>query len=286
MKSLIFFLFFYIGIIVTSNVYAQTIIAKVNELCLLVDQNKGEKEIVKDILKATKKNNVSEKIELYNALIRHAYLKKKINVTYDLYLKCIRLGRTESTLLEEPSALYFHENDPIKYKTLEKEVDSMFINHCKKNWKNANMEVAFTLRRLIRMDQRLKNKALNEKDTLNQKVLWKEIKVNDICTEVLLKTIFDDYGYPGKSMVGTESATAAILFLHMSSTFQINYINLLQKAVNERELNFDLKFTVDKLLSKVYKKSMYGNWLHQSTLITDPAEIKKYNELLNLDYIE
>ncbi len=284
MKSLSLFLLIYIGVL--NNAFSQKIIDKVNELCLVVDQNKDEKQIVKDLLKATKKNEVAEKIELYNALIRHAYLKKKFSVTYDLYIKCIRLGRTESTLLEEPSALYFLENTPKKYIRLEQEVDSMFLVNCQRNWKNANLEVAFTLRRMIRIDQRLKNAAIQEKDTVIQKVLWKDIRVNDACNEVMLKTIFEDYGYPGNSIVGTESATAAVLFLHMSSSFQVKYINLLQKAVSERELNFDMKFAVDKVLSKLYKKSMYGNWLNQATLITDPAEIKKYNELLNLDYIE
>lgn len=203
------------------------------------------------------------------------------DLTYCLKKKAILKGYDFFMILEDAPAIYLKDSYPLQYQELEHLTDSMFLV----NNKNINVELAFVLRSMVRRDQEVRQRewiASDNKDTLRSDSLFVEMGEADKINELLLGDIFESYGYPGYSLVGSEHNACSLIMHHMSTDFQVKYIHLLDEAVQNKELFENLNFLIDKILYKKYKVTLYGTHWSNRVPESDPEAIKKYRLLLNL----
>jgi hypothetical protein len=249
---------------------------------LLINSGKSVKEIHQKVNKLIQPLLSLEKIILLEKLYKTSFKSENYDLTFDLLLTQTFEGQTDGKVLEDSIGQYYLNQSQTRYRRLEKAKDSIYVIQCHKNFPKANLEIGFTLRRLLRTDQHLKFMMLHENNVVKRDSIIRLIRKSDSIQEKIVEQIYIDYGYPGKSLVGTCSSTCALLFLNSTPTFKLKYIHLIQKAVDEKELNFDIKFAIDKTLYTNFGKSMYGNWLKNATLIVDLKEIRYFNNLLKI----
>lgn len=79
-----------------------------------------------------------------------------------------------------------------------------------------------------------------------------------------LEEIIHQFGWPGKSLVGQEAASAAFMILqHAELHTQEKYVPLLREATKKGEANPDeTAMLEDRILTREGKKQIYGTQLH------------------------
>lgn len=218
----------------------------------------------------------AERMEVYSKLVKIAYSQKQYDSTFEFLKRRVLSGETNFNILEDSIGVYYARNYPNLYSKLERIVDSVAIQKSTLFSQTINLELMFTLRRMLRIDQRYKiqfNVALTNGESVEYlDSLMLIARKNDEANEVILAQIFDEYGYPGYNIVGYDASIAAILFLHMSSEFMIKYIYLIDRAIKEGQLHYNIEFVIDKTLYLCCRKSIYGNWGNVTTLVTDSVE--------------
>jgi hypothetical protein len=260
-----------------------------------------QKHEIDSMIKSININNIEKAIENLDCLIftstsclkksevQQIYLqildqvndfKKQSEIIYTLKRKAILNGYHFFMVLEDLPAIYLKDNFNLKYQELEHLADSMFLV---KN-KNINIELAFVLRHMVRRDQAIRTRetqAYIRKDTLASDSLMAIMRNVDFINEKLLGEIFERYGYPGYSLVGSEHNACSLLMHHMPLEFQFKYIHLLIKAVENKELFENLNFLIDKILYNKYKITLYGTHWSNNIPELDQAIISKYLSILN-----
>lgn len=100
--------------------------------------------------------------------------------------------------------------------------------------------------------------------TLNAE-LWKRQSTIDSTNTVFIEHIFQQYGYPGKSLVDTPTNETAFYVIQHSSKIP-KYLNLIKEAARKNELNFRLVAMMeDRFLMNENKEQIYGT---QGTKLT------------------
>jgi hypothetical protein len=225
------------------------------------------------------------KINVLEDLISYACSMLKYDLAFEMRKMSISFGQADCLILEDQLAQYIRMKDTLKYNQLEQEFYNKYNAVRNQFFPHSNLELSLQLHKMIRLDQRSKYLAESCSDSLLQASLWNNVRVQDSLNEVSLAHIFDEYGYPGKSLVGGQDLSIAyILMLHMSTDFQIRNVHLVEKAILEEELYSNLEFLVDKILYKCCRKSIYGNWVGKglAELVTDSKEILLLKEKLHL----
>lgn len=220
--------------------------------------------------------------DIYSGLAEHTLsYTKNGEITYYLKKKAILNGYVFYMILEDTPAIFLKDNFYEKYKDLEHLTDSMFLV---KN-KSINIELSFRLRSMIRRDQEVRIRKriadLENNKTLSDS-LYNLMSEVDLLNELLLTEIFEQYGYPGYSLVGSEHNACSLLMHHMSLDFQLKYIYLLDQAVANKELFENLNFLIDKILYNKYGVTLYGTHWSGQKPVTEPELVEKYRSLLNL----
>ena len=232
-------------------------------------------------------NNIDKaaRINLTERLVSDAFDLKKYSLAYDLRLFSIQIGKSDCLILEDQLGQYLRKNNIEKYRKLENEYYLHYNNYLDQYSPNVNREICFVLHRMVRLDQRTKFEANNNQDSTKNDFLWDLVRVQDSLNEILFGQIIEEFGYPGKSLVGfADMSIGYILMLHMSTKFQMKYVYLLKKAYDEKELYSNIPFLIDKILYKCCRKSIYGNWVGEglAQLETDPKAIELLLKQLKL----
>lgn len=237
---------------------------------------------IKDIL--LNNNNCFTKLQLQEiyqqAAKKIVTYDKNGNLLFELKMNAILNGFFFFMVLEDLPAIYLKDNFPSKYQKLENLTDSMFLIHNK----NINTELAFVLRSMVRRDQAIRTRetqAYLQMDTLAYDSLMGIMREVDLMNEKLLGEIFEKYGYPGYSIVGTEHNACSLLMHHMSLDFQFQNIHLLIEAVNKKELFENLNFLIDKILYAKFNLTLFGTHWSNDIPVNDQKIIDKYMSILS-----
>lgn len=96
------------------------------------------------------------------------------------------------------------------------------------------------------------------KEELRMSNIWNIINYHDSLNMIQVESIIAEYGYPGKSLVGTPTNEAAFYVIqHSPKIFQ--YFPLIEKAGKRNELSFTLVAKMhDRLLVNQKKEQKYG----------------------------
>lgn len=249
----------------------------------LYTQKKSSEKLIKYISKKSKTISENELHSLYDSLILKAVKESNFDYCFNLTLGKIKSGYTHVMVLEDSIANIIKLHSLEQYRMLEETVNREFITKSLKYYPTINFELAFTIRHIFRLDQRAKLKLFDTKNESIIDSLRKIATTQDSITEIALSQIFTDYGYPGLSLVGEEASSCFLLMLHVDSKFCIQYIHLLQKAIEDKQLYADLNFLIDKTLHKCCGKTIYGTiWTKYSPLVTDPVEVENLKKLLKI----
>lgn len=250
----------------------------------LYDNKVSSEKIIRYIKKSAKSTDQYKLEPIYDSLILRAGKDADYDYCFDLTIAKVRNGAIYIGVLEDAVANVIKLWSSEKYKELERVVNEEFIKISEKYYPDINLELAFTIRRLFRLDQRAKLKTFYKNNTLIMDSLRRISIRQDSITEIILGQIFEEYGYPGISLVGQESGSCYIMMLHVSADFAIKHMHLVQEAINSKDLYADLDFLVEKTLHKCCQKTIYGTtfWSKYSPQVIDPEEIKKLKELLKI----
>lgn len=294
MKKKIFFVFFGAVIAncnITQNTHSDNCeIAKYNVMKLINETDKINHELncikIESLLKEKplcfeNDYKVGEKlIDLSNRLFSFNNENKYI---FQFKKKGITMRGGSIFTLASLSSLYYKDNYPKRYNELEFCSDSVFIAQNITN--KINLELSFILRSMIKKDQSIRNRHLFA-DKINDKKLadslMKKMKFVDSINEILLSEIFDYYGYPGLSLIGSSTGSTETLVHHMSPNFQKKYISLMYQAIKNKQVFGDISFLIDKVLYSNYKKTIYGTHWSNSVPESNLDTIRYYKSLINI----
>ena len=109
-----------------------------------------------------------------------------------------------------------------------------------------------------KLKKQLDSVMILDQDARNQRVPREELQVLDSTNTAFVETVFEKYGYPGKSLVGEQTSMAAWLIIHHSDKVG-EYLPLIKKASEKGELDF--KFVAmmeDRHLMKQNLEQIYG----------------------------
>jgi hypothetical protein len=93
------------------------------------------------------------------------------------------------------------------------------------------------------------------------KTFWEKYEPIDRAHMARLAKIIDQYGWPGKCLVGDKAATSAFLILqHADDGLQKTYLPTLQNAVDAGQADpSDLAYLTDRVLMRDGKPQKYGS---------------------------
>jgi len=222
-----------------------------------------------------------EKSTAYNDLSELVFkLKPASELIYSLSEKAIKNGYLNSVLLEFSQNQWLKKVSPNDYKDLERLSDSLFFM----KYPNANVNLAKTIRSMVREDQRirLEHRNTNPSDTNRCDSLLFEMKNTDDLNELRLDSLFTIYGYPGYSLVGCEHNACYLIFQHMGTEFQVKQIHLLEEAIDKQELYQDIHPLIDKVLYKKYGVTLYGTHYSNQPPEKELKVINTYLTFLNI----
>lgn len=260
--------------------YQQKLLHECNDL---YKQGKDIDKIVSHLNQERGTLKIYELFPIYDSLILTAQKSEDYDACFDLIMAKIDNGYDDVMVLENSIGTFFRTHSPEKYHKMELAANKQFAEKSLKYYPDINLELAFTIRHLFRYDQRTKIATYAEHDKKTIDSLSIIAIQQDSITEKVLKNIFDTYGYPGLSLIGTASSNVYILMFHLGTDFQIEYVHLVQEAIISKELYATIDVLADKILHKCCNKTIYGTiWSKHSPLTTDPDEVKKLKELLRL----
>ena len=275
MKYILIFLFF----IIFQKALSQ------NEAIILFNQAKALGFNFSDSLSKDNTFTKSDSINQMEEMITYIFSKNDYDLAYELRLLSLKIGQKDCLILEDDLARYLRIYDDKRYLYFEAEFNRFYLDYVQNFSPDINLDLSLKLQRMIRLDQRTKFDAENCEEPLKKDSLWEIARVQDSINEVIFLEILKEYGYPGKSLVGYQNMSIGyLLMLHMSTDFQIKYVYLLEKAIEEKELYSNIEFLIDKILYKCCKKSIYGNWTKNglAELVTSKDEILDLKRKLNL----
>lgn len=132
-------------------------------------------------------------------------------------------------------------------------------------------------------------------DSPQMRQFWQQTHLTDSINTARIEQIIQQYGYPGKSLVGSKQGnTAWLVIQHAPLPIQEKYLPLMRKAANEGEMDKpNLALLIDRIRMYKGQKQIYGS---QITLdasgkwhfhrIEDEANVNKRRAEMELDSIE
>ncbi len=199
------------------------------------------------------------------------YVDKSIK--YDRYMGCNDLISSDRIMKESKNGMYYGKLDKQKYlkrlipckKYVEKQDR---INDLKiKSNPDFDQNMISLIGKMIEKDQRYRM----DYDYNKQHPL-------DLQNQILLDSIFSDYGFPGKSIVSDIYASdIATIFLHTEPDFQHKWIDLLISTYKQGELlRGDIVFVLDRYHTIKYEKQFFGTQLLYNNDTKKMEPVEKY----------
>ncbi len=89
---------------------------------------------------------------------------------------------------------------------------------------------------------------------------WGKISEVDDRNTARMKEVFEEYGWPGKSLIGEDGSNAAWLIIqHSELEYQAEWLPLLKSAVDKGEASLrNYGFLLDRVNMRTHKKQVYG----------------------------
>lgn len=192
-------------------------------------------------------------------------------LTYDRYMGCNYLISTERIMKESKKGMYFGKLDQQKYlkrlipckKYVDKQ-DEISDQNIKSD-PDFDQNMISLIGKMIEKDQRYRM----DYDHIKQHPL-------DLQNQILLDSIFSDYGFPGKSRVSNIYASDVVtIFLHAEPDFQDKWLDLLISTYKQGELlPGDIQFVLDRYHTIKFEKQFFGTQLlfNNDTKKMEPVE--------------
>jgi hypothetical protein len=136
------------------------------------------------------------------------------------------------------------------------------LSSCRQSEGEFNNELRLELLQMMDEDQRIRQQVTPEtKDSL----LLAQMHEVDRKNASRMKEIVDTYGWPGKTLVGEDGASAAWLLVQHAErdlAFQRRCLGLMQEAANRDEVSLkELAFLTDRVRCSDGRKQLYGTQL-------------------------
>ena len=125
-----------------------------------------------------------------------------------------------------------------------------------------NLELMNELAEINKLDQAQRREMGNfEWGTPQMDSLWKIQSYSDSLNTTRIIQIIEEYGYPGRSLVGPrQMGTAFLVIQHAELEVQQQYLPLLKEAAEAGELNYSsLALLIDRVNLREGKKQVYGS---------------------------
>ena len=199
--------------------------------------------------------------------------EKAFEVTTKSKLSLYRAARCYSLAKKAKKAHYWLE------KSMEDNVESVtawmaedegkfdYLKGKKRCWKKINQKiVAYESSINIALrDELLKMQAEDQKYRKEKDTDWVKQGEIDEKNIARVEEIISEYGYPGKSMVGSQAMDAAFLIIqHAELSYQEKYLPLLTEASEKGEINkYALALLIDRVNMRNGKPQIYGSQLNK-----------------------
>ena len=163
-----------------------------------------------------------------------------------------------------------------------------------------NLELFRELTSIQKADQDCRNQAISA----GKKYGWeseevielnRRIGVVDSSNLIRIGEIIDEYGYPGKRLVGQASGVSFLVIQHSNLETQKKYFSLLQEAANKGDIEFSrLAMMEDRILIQDGKKQKYGTQICRDSVtglaefcpMDDIDTVKKRRKVVGLPSLE
>jgi hypothetical protein len=155
-----------------------------------------------------------------------------------------------------------------------------------------NKELIEELKIIQERDQRYRGAMAEADEDLQD--LWASQNELDSMNLVRIKEIIDEYGYPGKSMVGYHSGVAFLVIQHSDLETQEAYFPILKEAADAGEMRWSsLALLIDRIRMGKGQKQLYGSQITQNEQgeyivypIEDEANVNKRRAEVGLQPLE
>ncbi len=194
----------------------------------------------------------------------------------DKSVGCLFMVAHESTMKDSKSGMYWGKLDKNKYLSrlipCQNYIEGFNSDYEDKIKSDSTLDqnMILLIEKMEEDDQRYRNP---EFDYEKQKPL-------DAKNQVLLDSIFTNYGFPGKSKVGIfHASVVATVFLHMDIDFQEKWQPLLVKNFKNKELdNGSIIFALDRYHVMKYKKQLFGTQQLYDSKTDRYEQAEKYSD--------
>jgi len=168
--------------------------------------------------------------------------------------------------------------DSIEHNSFVKSVERMYSSISSLNWNQVrlfcdsllssyNREVQELLLAMEDDDQKIRNRldelyGSRQFDRSNHSAmkLWDIQEIKDSLNQLKLDRIVKNFGFPGKSLVGSKLSNVAIsIILHGNIEFQEKYLDIVKKFIELKELDKEnYPYLVDRILMSKGQKQEFG----------------------------
>lgn len=138
---------------------------------------------------------------------------------------------------------------PVKYPRLKQQLDSIYV---------LDQQYRIVLSQQEKLDAIAQARKVTSGEVTDS--LWKLQSKIDSSNLIFVENIFKRHGYPGRSMVGESTCSAAWFVIQHSSDAEIGaYLPLMKKAVDSSELDFHFyAMMLDRHLMNAGQEQLYG----------------------------
>ncbi|MFK8104853.1 MAG: DUF6624 domain-containing protein [Saprospiraceae bacterium] len=231
---------------------------------------------------------------LYNAACSWA-LAGEQNKGLDQLEKSVAAGWTNLAWMKKDSDL-----ESLRGTTRWKTITGDLASKLKKLEETQNVPLKRELETIAEKDQRhrQKNREIGETfgwDSKEMKELWVKQNHLDSVNTVRIIEIIEEFGYPGKTMVGNQAATAFLVIQHADLAVQEKYLPVLRAAADKNELRWSsLALLIDRINIRNGKKQIYGSQVSRDPVtgksrfspIEEEAKVNERRAAIGLEPIE
>ena len=278
-------------LVIASTSFAQTYYDHVATADKLY-QEKKYKESAKAYEAAFKTDTKKSATDLYNCACTWALAGKKSKALKNLILSTEH-GYTNTKWMQEDTDLAVLQNNK-KFKNLVSTLEAKQAAF----EATLNQSLKKELGEIMEKDQRHRKNAREYREKYGQdadeyKELWVKQNELDSLNELRVIEIIDEYGYPGKSLVGDQSSVAFFVIQHANLETQEKYLPILTAAAEKGELRYSsLALLIDRVNVSNDRKQIYGTQIGMEDgkyiirPIEDEKNVNKRREKVGLGPLE
>lgn len=182
------------------------------------------------------------------------YLDKSLSISR--HYGCFILDSHESVMKNSKNGMYFGKLDSTRY--------FKRLIPCQIYLQKIENEEIQKIKKDSTYDQKMirKIEKMHDEDQRYRAIDRMDLQYNyDQKNQILLDSIFKNYGFPGKSKVSSKYSSFLItIYLHTEIEFQEKWLPLLIENLKKKELSpGDLSFVLDRIHTFKYQKQFFGS---------------------------